>query len=440
MASINRRSFVKSSVAVGAGTLFLPTSLRSNPSPNETFQLAQIGCGRMGTGDMTNALYFGSKKGVNARVVAVCDVDSKRSEKARDIVEAFYSNKPEASSKVQTYGDYRELLSRPDIDGVIISTPDNWHGLIGIAAASAGKHIYMQKPLTYSIPEGQALVKAVRKNKVILQTGAQQRSSVYFRQVCTIIRNQWLGKLKEIQVELPTDGGKCFGKPEPVPSTLNYDMWLGPCPEVPYIEACVHSQSVTNGRPGWLQIERHCLGNVTGWGSHMYDIAQWAMGTDADSGPIEVRSKGDFPDRGHYNVHCKYDGEALYANGVRMTSKSGKAGVNFICENGWAYCTRDSMKCSDPELLRRKPVNSEVTLYNSSDHMGNFITSAQNNAEPISPVEVGHRTNTICVLHHISMKLAGRPIKWDPEKEVPIGDPEVEKMIQVPMRKPYSLS
>ena len=440
MNGITRRKAIFNFVHAGAAVTILPSGLRarSAPSRNETLQLAQIGCGRMGRGDMKNALGAGWKSSINARVVAVCDVDSRRAADSQAIVEAFYTGKGESNVDIGSYGDYREVVAREDVDGVVISTPENWHALIGVAAANAGKHIYVQKPLSYSIPEGQAMVEAVRGNKVTLQTGSQQRSSVYFRRVCAIIRNNWLGKLKEIQVEIPTDKGRAGGKPGAPPANLNYDMWLGPCPEIPYIESRVHPRE-GYGRPGWLQVERFCLGMITGWGSHMYDIAQWGMGADKDSGPVEVSARGQFPDRGLFNVHVAYEGEALYGNGVRMVSRNGKPGVRFITEDGWACCRRGGMECSDPELLRRKPADGEVKLYESSNHMEDFLSSARDGADPVCPVEVGHRSNTVCVLHHISMKLDGRKIKWDPGKEAPIGDSEVEKLINVPMRKPYAL-
>ena len=435
---MRRRSFLTRSLATGAGMTILPSHVWAGPSKNGTLRLAQVGCGRMGRGDMQNAMSMGAKDELNARVVACCDVDSARATSAAQMVEKFYGDKGDAKVEVGIHTDYRELLQREDIDAIVVSTPENWHALVGIAAAEAGKHMYVQKPLTYSIPEGQALVKAVRENKVVLQVGSQQRSDIRFRQVCTIIRNEWLGKLKKIEVEVPTDGGRADGEPGKPPENLNYDMWLGPCPEVPYIESRVHPPKGF-GRPGWLQVERHCLGMITGWGSHMYDIAQWANGSDVDSGPVEIAATGEFPDRGLFNVHVGYQGDALYGNGVVMTSRNGSPGVKFITEDGWAYCSRGKMDCSDKELLRRQPADGETKLYVSQNHMGDFLSSARAGSDPICPVEVGHRSNSVCVLHHLSMKLGGRKLKWDPVKEQVIGDDEANAKLQVPMRKPYEI-
>jgi hypothetical protein len=169
----------------------------------------------------------------------------------------------------------------------------------------------------------------------------------------------------------------------------------------------------------------------------MYDIAQWAMGTDHDSGPVEIAAKGDFPDRGIFDVHVGYEGEALYSNGVRMTSRNGSAGVRFITDDGWAYCSRNGFKCSDQELLRRQPTADEVSLYKSRNQMSDFITSAREGTDPIAPVEVGHRSNSICVLHNASMRVGGRNLKWDPKKEVILGDQEATDIINVPLRAPW---
>ena len=434
---MKRKTFLKTSLAAGASFTILPSGLWAGSKKNSTMRLAQIGTGRMGQGDMMNALNNGRKNHVNARMVAVCDVDRSRAEDARNKVIRAYKEKGEEDVDCHLETDFRKILGRDDIDGVLVSTPENWHALIGVAAANAGKHIYLQKPLTYSIPEGKELVKAVRRNKVVLQTGSQQRSSVYFRQVCTIVRNNWLGKLKKIEVEVPTDKGRAEGAPTPPPADFDYDMWLGPCPEAPYIESRVHPEKGYS-RPGWLQVHRYCLGMITGWGSHMYDIAQWGNGTDVDGGPTSIQATGEFPDRGHFNVHVGYEGEAHYENGVVMTSSNGSPGVKFITEDGWAYCKRGGMDCSDKNLLRRKPSGDEVQLYHSSNHMEDFLVSAREGKDPICPVEVGHRSNTICVLHDVSMRLGGRKLNWDPVKEEAVGDAEANARIQVPMREPFT--
>jgi len=280
-------------------------------------------------------------------------------------------------------------------------------------------------------------VKAVRENNVVFQTGSQQRSSVYFRTVCELVRNERIGKLQHIEVTVPTDGGTGNSAEMPVPANLDYQAWLGPAPDAPYTEHRVHPLN-GYGRPGWLQTSPYCHGMITGWGSHMYDIAQWGMGTDVDSGPIEINAKGDYPDRGLFDVHVGYKAEARYANGITLSSSNGKPGVKFIGSDGWLYVKRGGFDAHDRNVLREKIGEDGIQLYRSRGHMDNFLECMRTRKDTICPVEVGHRSNTVCLLHHISMKL-GRKLKWDPKKEAVISDKEAEAMLDYPHRKGWEV-
>ena len=432
---ISRRDAVKlAAVSVAAPTI-VPATVFGKDAPSNTMLFGCIGNGRMGRGDMKEAIYRGLK--TNASVVAVCDVDSNRAKAAKAEVEKIYTKELGKGkfAAVKVYGDYRELLARKDIDGVTISTPDHQHAIVAVAAAGAGKDIYIQKPMTYSIAEGRKLVAAVRKNKVILQTGSQQRSSVYFRKACELVRNGFIGKVHTVEVGVPTDKGKGQARPMPVPKNLNYDMWLGPTPEAPYTEHRVHPQKGYS-RPGWLQIEQYCRGMITGWGAHMYDIAQWGLGTDVDSGPVEIEATAVFPDRGLFDVHTKYSGKALYADGVKMTSSAGSAGVKFIGEKGWVRVWRGGFKAEPASILRQKTPPDGINLYVSRNHMLNFQECMRSRKDPICPVEVGHRSNSVCVLHHIAMKLA-RKLRWDPTAERFANDDEANKLLDYTHREPW---
>ncbi len=436
MKSIKRRDVLKTGAAAILTPMILPARLFGKSAPSNTLNMACIGTGRMGHVDMKECLNQGL--GVNARIVALCDLDKNRVEHAKGEVEKRYADEfgKGKYSGVDTYSDFRELLARDDIDGVTISTPEHWHALVAIAAANAGKDSYVQKPLTYSVVEGQRLVKAVRKNKAILQTGSQQRSSIYFRKTCELVRNGRIGKLHTMEVSLPTDKGTGKNTDMPVPKSLNYEMWLGPTREETYTEHRVHPNE-GYGRPGWLQIEQYCRGMITGWGAHMYDIAQWGNGTDVDSGPVELEATAEFPDRGLFNVHTNYSSTAMYANGVKMISRSGSpAGVKFIGDKGWIFVQRGSFKSEPESILREEIGDNEIHLYESKNHMMNFLECIRSRKEPIAPVEVGHRSNTVCVLTHIAMKL-GRKLKWDPKKERFKGDKEANRMLDYPHRKPW---
>lgn len=438
-AEFGRRGFLGALIAAGVAPMFIPARVLGTEAPSKLLRLGCIGIGRMGTGNMRTAIGSGPKLG--SRVVAVCDVDRIRSEIAKSIVEQTGRElHGDTFGEVRIHHDYRELLARDDIDGVLICTPDFSHASIAIDAARAGKGIYLEKPLTYTINEGRALVKAVRKHKVVLQTGSQQRSSTYFHRVCWLVRNGRIGTLREIEVSNPPDSGQGNPKSVAVPSNLDYTSWMGVTTDEPYVEDRVHPQGVhkIGNRPGWLQVQKYCHGMITGWGAHTYDIAQWGLGTDFDSGPTEIFAKGEFPDRGAFDVHTSYTGEALYANGVVMKSGSGKDGsTRFVGSDGWLYVERGKFEASNPALLREK-MEGGIQLVTSGNHMGNFLECLRNGKDPVAPVEVGHRSNTVSLLHHISMKL-GRKIKWNPATEEIIDDPAAAAMLGREYRSGYTL-
>jgi myo-inositol 2-dehydrogenase/D-chiro-inositol 1-dehydrogenase len=442
MTSISRRGFLETS-AVSAASIGVPTVIPSHvlgkDAPSNTLRMGCIGTGRMGHGDMKACLQSGLESQVNAHIVAVCDLDRRRAQHAKLESEGTYAEKLSDRPRptIEVFEDYRELLSRDDIDGVTISTPDHWHGLVAIAAAEAGKAVYLQKPLTYSVAEGQKLVEAVRKHKVVLQTGSQQRSDRRFRQACELVRNGRLGKLHTIRVTLPTDSGTGETKLMPVPEQLNYEMWLGPTPLEPYTEHRVHPQADFS-RPGWLQIERYCRGMITGWGAHMFDTAQWGHGSD-DSGPVEMQASGEFPVRGLFDVHTNFHAEGRYADGVKLIASSGTpAGVTFEGDAGSISVTRSSLKAEPADILETPIGEGEVHLYQSDNHMRNFLQCMRTREDPICPVEVGHRSNSVCVITHLAMKL-GRKLRWDPKTERFIGDESANAMLDYEHRAPWTV-
>jgi hypothetical protein len=434
---MTRRNFLKAAGVTLAAPAILPLRTIAQTPPSDTMLLGVIGTGRQGQGDMQELIYRGLESG--ARVVAVCDVDNHRLENAQWLAQKVYSAELGKGNYrgIDTYGDFRELLARSDIDGVLIVSPDFWHALHGIAAAKAGKDIYIEKPLTYTIVEGRRLVEAVRQNKRILQVGSQQRSSIYFRMACEAVRNQRIGTLHTIRVWLPEDQGAGDPTEMPVPKNLDYDFWMGPTPPAPFSQDRVHPQ-MDYSRPGWLQIEGYCRGMITGWGSHMNDIAQWGNGSE-DTGPIEIAAKADFPDRGLFDVHTTFRSEALYANGVRLIQETGDpAGVRFEGDRGWVFVVRGEVTAADPALLKQEPGEGEVRLYRSNNHMKNFLECMRSRQDPVAPVEAGHRSNTICVLTHIAMKL-GRKLRWDPKAERFLGDDEANTWLDYPHREPWTV-
>jgi len=434
---LSRRRFIKTAAAAAAPVIIPARVFSGSGAPSDTLTIGCIGLGRQGRSDCQEAIYRGLETG--ARVVAVCDVDEHRAEDAQWLVERSYAAELKRSvyRGVDTYSDYRDLLGREDIDAVLITVPDHGHALIGVAAAEAGKDIYMEKPLAFTIAEGRRLVEAVRKNKRILQTGSQQRSQIYFSTACELVRNGRIGKLSVIKVRNPTDEGTGNPVPMPVPKYFNYDVWLGPAPEAPFTVDRTHPQD-SYERPGWMQIEAYDHGMISNWGAHMNDIAQWGHGSD-DSGPVEIEAKGEFPDRGLFDVHTKYASEAAYADGVRLLQDSGNpAGVRFEGNKGWIFCSREKIEASDPAILRERIGPGEIRLHTSGNHMKNFLECVRSRNEPVAPVEIGHRSNTVCCLTHIAMKL-GRKLRWDPAAEKFIGDEEANGRLDYPHRAPYKL-
>jgi len=319
--AISRRDFLGNTVKAALGTSvamsfpsIVPASVFGKFAPSNRINIAAIGAGRISRGhDMPGVWQYDY-----AQLMAVCDLDSLRAADGKKLVNEYYTKRDgKPFDGVKVYTDYRELLQNKDIDAVLISTPDHTHAMVGVAAARAGKHIYMQKPASLTIKEGRIISDVVQKSGVKFQIGSQQRSSEQFRYAAELVRNGRIGELKTVYVGLPGDppGGK---KEEmPVPKNINYDMWLASTPEVYYTEERVHPQ-VGYGRPGWLRCEQFGAGMITGWGAHHIDSAHWGMGMES-SGPVEVWcDKVDFATGGLWDVHGIFTTEAMYANGVKM--------------------------------------------------------------------------------------------------------------------------
>ena len=356
---------------------------------------------------------------------------------------------------VTMYDDHRALLANKDIDAVLISTPDHSHAYLGIHAVEAGKDVYLQKPASLTIAEGRALSNAVHRTGRILQIGSQQRSSTQFRYAAELVRNGRIGDLKTVYVGLPGDPGGDEEPEMPIPKNLNYDAWLGSTPNVYYTEKRVHPQN-DYSRPGWLRMEQFGAGMITGWGAHHVDCAHWGMDTEY-TGPIEISGRADFPKSGLWNVHGLFQTEGVYANGVKMIiSNEIPNGIKFEGTEGWIFVTRGDYRASasDPIPTGKNKVlpltasnnkiitsvigENEINLYKSTDQHGNWLESIVSRKQPISPVEIGHRSCSTCLLHHIAMKLK-RKIYWDPMNERFLNDDEANAMLNRPHRFPYEV-
>ena len=408
-------------------------------APGSRITMGFICTGNQGIGDMRSFL-----KDPRVQVVAVCDVNRESTgywngavggrEPARRIADEAYADGANPGS-CAAYGDYRDLLARADIDAVEIATPDHWHAIQVVEACRAGKDVYCQKPLSLAVYEGRAMANAVRDHGRVLQTGSQQRSDPHFLRACELVRNGRIGKLQTVRCGLPggrPDLGKTGDRkrPEPVPDGFDYDMWLGPAPSKPYAPARCH----VNFR--WIL--DYSGGQVTDWGGHHPDCAQWGMGTDY-TGPVEIRNaRGSFPPDELWDTATEFYFEAVYANGVTMiVSDKERSGVTWEGDGGWVWANRGKHEASSEEILQSEIGDDEIHLYRSNDHFVNFIDCVITRAETAAPAEVAHRSITITQLGNIAMLLGRQSLKWDPETETIAGDTAASGMLRREYRAPW---
>jgi predicted dehydrogenase len=437
---ISRRTFLSHCTAIAAATglprWFVERELSASTqepavttSPNDRPGIALVGCGGMGRGDAKNASRFGD-------IVAVVDVDESHAAMAAK----QFANGAKVPAQ---FTDFRKMLEQKDVNVVLNGTPDHWHTLVNLAAASAKKDIYAEKPLTLTVDEGKRLVKAVRKQKVVLQTGTQQRSNKLFRLACELVRNGRIGKLTQVSVFVPAGLREGPFKPTPVPSGFHWDLWLGQAPQVEYLKERCHSTF----RWWW----DYSGGPVTDWGAHHNDIARWAIGRD---GPIEIQAKAPIEAiPGGYTTPPEFEATLKWANGVTQIVKTTvddspfgvalkpdgqRNGVRLEGTNGWIWVNRTALNASDPEMLDTPLTDPAVRLEVSDDHMANFFDAVRSRKDPICPVEAGHLSANVGHLIVIALR-TGRVLQWkaDDEKFVGDGAKDANAHLARRMRKPY---
>ncbi len=451
---MKRRNFINKTAMGTAAMVGFPTIVPAHvlgkDAPSNKINIGQIGCGRIARDhDIHDTIRFES-----ARYVAVCDVDSKRVANAKVLVDSYYKEKTGKEKYMDTkmYGDYREMLLNKDIDAVVISTPDHWHSQPAMEAVLAGKDIYLQKPTSLTIKEGQQLRDAVKSKNVILQVGTQQRAMPQFRIAAELVRNGRIGKIHTVKIGLPGDPAGPEAPEMPIPINLNFDMWLGSTPEVPYTEIGVHPQN-DYSRPGWLRQRNYGAGMITGWGQHHYDSAAWGMDTEL-TGPISVEALAEFPKSGLWNVHGDFLVKHEYANDITVYTSGGYTnGIKYIGEDGWIFVSRGSytasasdpvdkeksskaLNASDLKILTSQIGENETHLYKIDDQHGNWLECIKSRKEPISPIEKGHKACTTCLISDIAMQFS-RKLEWNPDKEIFINDDEANAMLHRRQRKPY---
>jgi predicted dehydrogenase len=434
--AFSRRQFLATTALAVAAPAILTSCASSGgrrPSASNRVTLGVVGAGWQGVSNLKGFL-----RHADCQVVAVCDLDQNHLREGRDAVNEQYRNQD-----CKTYHDYRELLARKDIDAVMLATPDHWHALVAVEAARQGKDIYGEKPLARTIAEQQAMVKAVQKNQRIWQTGSWQRSEKHFHYGAEIVRNGLIGKLKRVEIGLPS-GHNDFAQTKdktavtPPPAELDYEFWSGPAEKLPYIEARIHKN--------WRWHYNTGGGQLLDWIGHHCDIAHWGMDCD-NSGPLEIEGQGEFPPQDAvWNTCTKYRITAKYPNNIEVVIAGGhgdiKGGTKWIGTDGWVWVNRNNaFESSNPEWEDTRSLPEalrKVKLYESRDHIGNFLDCVRSRKPTITPVETAHHSAIPGHLGLIAM-LTGRKLKWDSRKEVILGDAAASKLLTRPYRGPWKL-
>jgi len=425
--SISRRRFLEKAAALSAFSIVPRFVLGGNGyvAPSDKINVGFIGTGKQSTGLMKNFIGTGE-----AQVIAACDVYKAKLNMFIDEMMKFQAEKNiQGKGGCMACGDFRELLQNKAIDAVVIASPDHWHAVLAVEAANAGKDIYCEKPLSLTVAEGRAMVNATRKNKRVFQTGSMQRSWPEFRQTVELIRNRYIGDIKEIKVSV--DGPpKPYDLPmQSVPAGLDWNAWLGPNEYKPFNNDIAPAPTDTFWAR-WRYYKEFGGGGMTDWGAHMFDIVQWALAMDG-SGPVEVI----YPN-GKDVLHLTYK----YANGIPMTHENfgTQNAIRFIGTLGQIDVERGNLVTSKAELKDKVIGANEKHVYFSDNHYKDFLHAIRKRTMPICDVEVGHRTATVCNIGNIAYELK-RSLKWDPKKERFDNDKEADALLGRTLRKEWSI-
>ena len=423
--NLSRRSFVQSSLAAGFASPLLLSRGFAQDAPSNRLNLAFIGVGTMGRGHVGRFLNF-----ADVQVVAISDVVKERAESAKETVEKKYAEATKSGTYkgCNVYNDFREILARKDIDAVVIATPDHWHATNCVLAAQAKKDIYCEKPLTHTIAQGKKIIDAVRGNKVVFQTGSQQRIEFggKFRQAVEYIRNGRIGKLKTIRVGVGGPPVKCDLAEQEVPAGTDWNLWLGPAADRPYNEVLC-PKGVHKHFPAWRNYKEFAGGGLADMGAHHFDIAQWAMNMDG-SGPVEIVPPEDKGGSG-----LKF----VYASGIEMFH-GGPSGCTFEGTDGTIYVDRNKIESTPAKILEEPLTDKDEKFSFSDSHARNWLSCIKSRKDPVCPAEVGASSAAICHLGAIGYELR-RTLKWDPEMKKFPGDDDANKLLDYNMREPWKI-
>jgi predicted dehydrogenase len=421
----SRRAFLKTTAATVPAIIASTALGKDGRAPAGD----RISVGIIGTGKMCHGYHLNSLlKYDDVQIAAICEVDPIRRKSAMEKVASAYASKT-AYKGVDEYTDFRQVIARDDIDAVLIATPDHWHAIPIIEACKAGKDVYCEKPLTLTILEAQRCIEAARKYDRVVQTGSQQRSSVFgpFRKACEFIQSGRIGKIKSVTVGVGGPSRWCDLPEEDQPPRLDWNMWLGQAPERAYNSILSANDGVSKPWPQWRAYREYSGGGHTDMGAHHYDIAQWALGMD-ESGPVEIIPPED-PASGK---GVRY----LYANGVEMIH-GGPSGCTFTGTEGTLRIDRGHLSADPADAIREPLADNEVHLYESTDHHRNWIQCIRERKRPVADVEIGARSVTVCHLGNLAY-WHGRKLSWDPSAWK-FADSEANAWLDGPRRDPWQL-
>jgi predicted dehydrogenase len=440
-----RRAFLRQGATAAAAAAFptiVPSTIFGATAPSKRINVAIIGTGNQGLLDLQSFI-----KHEDARIVAVCDVNRasygyktpdqfRGREPARQFVDKFYGQATRSGNYrgCDAYADFREVLARPDVDAVVVVVPDHWHAVIAVLAARAGKDVYGEKPMSLCVPQGRAMVNAIRKHRRVFQCGAGLRSVTANRHVCELVRNGYIGELKRITATVPVNNAQCppgAWKPDKPPEGFDYNMWLGPAPWAPYHrDRCFYR---------FRFILEYAGGQTTNFGAHSLDLAMWGAGLDGQ-GPVEIEDLGGvFPTDGLFTAPLKVHFRARFENGVELICRNDRLDHETTFEG-----TKGTLSCGNKiganpaSLLSAEIKPGEIHLTRSNNHAGNFLDCIRLRRDTVSPVEAGHSSANLCHLGNLAMLLK-RKLRWDWRREQFVDDDEANRMLVRPMRAPWNV-
>ena len=450
----NRRNFLKASTWAGVGIVTgISQRALGFRAANDRPRVAVVGCGSRWDQRATiaNGPYgLGKSFPKFADIVAVCDVDANRVERAKGLVKGWLKHEPDGT------GDYRKIIDRDDVDIVHVVTPDHWHAKVAIEAMLSGKDVYCEKPMTLTIEEGRQMCDVAKKTGRIVQVGTQQRSMKQMITAVALIRAGRLGKLTKVQVAIgggPTSPKLPAAKP---PKHFDWNRWVGPAQMTDYHYKAgarneVKAWSRTHYEFRWWY--EYSGGKLTDWGAHHIDIATWGM-DKTDTGPVTIDPvmiehpmpfKDGYPTvHDVYNTVTKFNIKSTYADGMELVIRHDtRNGILFEGTDGRIFVNRGRLSGKPVEDLAKNPLPAGALekVYKDrklTNHVTNFFQSVAARKEPISDVFSHHRALSTCHLAGIAARL-GRKIKWDPKKERVVDDPQAQALVGREKRKGFEI-